>query len=401
MIGRLYKLFIPRRLRELMYPLLSSLYMPVHFYSSPAVTERGGPSLVVACIGINENRNRLWGKRLLGDDSVCSRVERIWLWSLKSLYHGRKPACDLLVVETNRLLELLLGRRKGYKLPMWVQFCLDTSLPLTTLKKRSSKLRQELPRLTRKYSLSFEIADDEHSLSQFFDTMYLPYITGRHGETAFLSPLAELQRVFENAELLLIKKNAERIAGCLLEKQGEMVLLRYIGVKDNDPRHFRDGVVGALYYFAIVRAQERGYSVFNMGGTSPFLADGVARFKLSLKPHVDRICYLGEYPVRLWLGRRSDRLLEFLNENPFLFLRPDGQFDELLLIDNSASGYEQRLLQLLKETRCYGVKTLHLALKDASPAGRQELAALEELLPENVTLEILSWDSVLPDAKIS
>ncbi len=41
-------------------------------------------------------------------------------------------------------------------------------------------------------------------------------------------------------------------------------------------------MIGAIYYFGILEGQKTGCKYLNVGGTQPFLSDGLTRFKLGL-----------------------------------------------------------------------------------------------------------------------
>jgi len=482
MLARLYRL-VPGRIRELVSPFLSGFYLPAHYYtrlvdktdqasSSPAT--RDEPA-VVAYFGINEERARLWAKRILGDSTAYTPGSRAWIWSQESLLRREQPDCHVLLVETNPVTALILRLRRGsgFTMPMWVQFCLDISRPLAELKKASSKLREQIPRKIRKYSLTYEVSEDEAQLRSFFDTMHVPYISGRHGHTAFLPTWSEIYRVFNNSDLLIVKRTAQtpvetkqvaagkheesverkagqtagerageaegekavekvsdkpeqgadeetgdesgeesgvktgekagkieaaggkvdEISGGLLEYDGEVATLRYLGLKNNDEGYLHMGGMPALYYFAMLHAMDRGSRIFNMGGTNPFLSDGVAFFKLTFKPFVDRISYLNEFPVWLTVRKPSQFLERFFMANPFLVLRRDGNFDQVLLVDNRRDDYLEKLDSLLKKTRCEGVKEYLFAVRINTP-GLQE--TLRQRIPGNATLRIVGWDAVLP-----
>ncbi len=478
MLARLYRL-VPGRIRELVSPFLSGFYLPAHYYTrladktdqasiSPAT--RDEPA-VVAYFGINEERARLWAKRILGDSTAYSPGGRAWIWSQESLLRREQPDCHVVLVETNPVTAWILRLRRGsgFTMPMWVQFCLDISRPLAELKKASSKLREQIPRKIRKYSLTYEVSEDEAQLRSFFDTMHVPYISGRHGHTAFLPTWSEINRVFNNSDLLIVKsitqapleseqvtaakneamaeqrvgdragesagdaegdkavekvsdkpgqgadeetgevtgvktgekagtgeaagEKVEEISGGLLEYDGEVATLRYLGLKNNDEGYLHIGGMPALYYFAMLHAMDRGSRIFNMGGTNPFLSDGVAFFKLTFKPFVDRISYLNEFPVWLTVRKPSRYLEHFLMANPFLVLRRDGNFDQVLLVDNRRDDYLEKLDSLLKKTRCEGVKEYLFAVRINTP-GLQE--TLRQRIPGNATLRIVGWDAVLP-----
>ena len=374
---------------EQLSPLLSGFYLPVHHFTS--VTDNEEDRVVVIYLGINKGRARLWGKRILGSEFTQTPKGKMWVWALEKQLNNKIPDCNLVMIETNWVTELILARYKGFKMPMWIQLCLDVSRPLRELKKSSTKLREQIPRLIRKYSLELEISSDEKDLDEFIDTMHIPYISGRHKDTAFISSRAEIKKMFDNSDLFFVRKDGKRISGTLVEYSDDMASLHYIGLKDNNPEYLRVGGIASLYYFAILHAMDKGISVFNMGGTSPFLSDGVAFFKLTLKPYVMRTSYLGDYFIKLILRKPSPYLSEFLINNPFLNLHDRNHFEKIIFIDNSQSGYKRKLNELLKKTYCERVERTVYAVNNHSPDSK---LFIESIIPEGEKVEIVSWDSM-------
>ncbi len=391
-MNKVYKL-IPLFIRERISPFLSSLNLPVHYFSSD---EKAGDQTVIACLSVNADRARLWGKRFLGDNFTYRKGSRAWVWRIKRHVNNEQPGVNLIVVETNAITDFLLKKPKGLKVPMWVQFCLDIDRPLKDLVAPSTRLREQIPRLIRHHDLEYKISNDMNKLAHFIDTMYVPFIQGRHGETAFVSSKEEITRAFKTSDLMFIMKSGEAIAGGLIVYSGNTAFLRYIGVLDNNYDHLKSGGVSAYYYFSLIHAMEKGMSVVNLGGTNPFLADGVAFFKLTFRPYVERISYLGEFPIRMTVQNPTISLLRFLTNNSLLHIDENQKLQQLYLVDNFQDDYESQLSAILKRTRCTNIQNQKFAVRDTS---MQSISRLEKFLINNdkEDFSIVSWDSVLPN----
>ena len=244
-------------------------------------------------LGINRERARLWAKRMLGDDIEESDGGRTWVFLYERHLKNSRQDCHYVLIETHWFTELLLAWKKGFKLPMWIQFNLETSKPFDEIKISCNRLRHEIPRLIRKNKLELQISKDKQDLSNFVQTMHIPYISGRHNKTALFSSNIEIEKVFAESELLLISQNGTRISGVLLNCSRDRAGIYYIGVKDNNLDYMKQGAVAALYYFGIERTVQKGLPNFNMGDSNPFLNDGLSYFKLTMKPFITQTTYLG------------------------------------------------------------------------------------------------------------
>jgi hypothetical protein len=273
----------------------------------------------MAYLGMNPARARIWAKRICGGDYIETPLApRIWYWQIERHITRECPDCQLVLFETCNLTERLLARKPGFRIPLWVQLALDTTSTFEQLKRASLRLRDEIPRTIRKYSLELEISTNRDDVEEHIERMYIPFISGRHQEFAFLASRESMYGIFESAELLFVTRDGERIAGVMLHCKNNIASLHYLGIKDNRVEHLKTGCIGALYYFALLRSIEKGMHSLHFGGTSPFLTDSLTFFKLSFRPAVIPNTFLPNHFVKLMLRRKTPALLDFLHRNPFI-----------------------------------------------------------------------------------
>lgn len=131
----------------------------------------------------------------------------------------------------------------------------------------------------RKAGFDYCISNDPAQLENFYQTMYKPFIQGRHRDAARIPSWPSFKRIHENMELLLITKDDQPVAGAL-NLQTENCYTGYAnGVLNADEQLLKDGVVSAIYWFGIVEAHRRGLRTVNLGTSRPFLKNGVVAYK--------------------------------------------------------------------------------------------------------------------------
>ncbi|NMC39064.1 MAG: hypothetical protein GYA41_12140 [Bacteroidales bacterium] len=149
-------------------------------------------------------------------------------------------------------------------------------------------------------------------------------MTKRHGEEAWIEDLNSLWKSNPSMFMIAVRENNAIVGISLVFKSGETFYLSRLGLLDGNDIYRRHGVIGALYYFAMLEAQKMGCRYFDLGGTRPFLTDGLTIFKKGLGAEFNT--YDGvRNEIYLWLGinEKSDRANEFLRKNPFLHITYD------------------------------------------------------------------------------
>jgi hypothetical protein len=150
--------------------------------------------------------------------------------------------------------------------------------------------------------------------------MYLPYANETYAGMMFLMPHEDLRKFMAQSELLWVKSGAEKVAGLMLRYDGDIIRAYVLGVKDGDPQYVKSGALGAAYYFAILHLTERGAQRLHLGGSRPFLRDGVLQYK---KKWGIRIVDKSPQVFVLTQTRNTRASLSFLANNPFFFETED------------------------------------------------------------------------------
>jgi hypothetical protein len=205
--------------------------------------------------------------------------------------------------------------------------------------------------------------------------MHVPYISGRHEETAFFSEIEQIEKLFADGDLLYVTYNNQRIAGVLLDYQNEMATLRYIGVLNNNADYLKKGCIGATYYFAIKHAIAQGYNRFNFGGSSPFLNDGLTYFKLSFKPFIMENTYLEDHYVRMMFPAKTSAFVPFTLNNGFIYEQRNREWNRLIFVEPEEFRDLKRIRSRLKSLQCKGIHRTEFCTVGGDQAA-SEIAAL-------------------------
>ena len=134
-------------------------------------------------------------------------------------------------------------------------------------------------RKIRVHSLEFEVTQDPKQFDDFYHNMYVPYISGAHRSSAYIVPYEQMRTKFQNGDLLLIKKQEERIAGFLIVYDKTGPRLWVSGIRDANREYVKAGAMGALYHFSFLYLKDKGFTKVKVGLSRAFSRDGVFQYK--------------------------------------------------------------------------------------------------------------------------
>ena len=211
---------------------------------------------------------------------------------------------------------LILNLKNSFQIPCWVRGEVDITGDIPAIMKKTDSL-QSAARYIKKNSLNSEITNDDAKLHEFYYNMYLPYITKRYDNAAAIEPYELFKSHFHHCDLLLIKSKNQVVAGGLICYEGVKARLWSFGIKDANPKYVKMGAFGALYYFSLQYLKDKGFLKVGLGGSRPFLNNGVIVYKkrwgLKLTEPFE-INYLLK-PLKI-----TDESKSFLINNPFIFI---------------------------------------------------------------------------------
>jgi len=290
----------------------------IHLTRVEGVVVGGNETLAILCGATAQNKEYFLQLALQKVDQETDLGTVRLMDAFKPEYSRGKNA-GLAVLETNQAMHQWLGDDGWFFIPAWLVGEIQVPLPEKAL--RSDTVRT-IHRKIRKYGFEYEVTCEEARFKEYYDNMHVPYVTKEYGPTACLQSYAEMRTRCEAAgyALVLLRKKSQPdviVAGGLVIYEPEKPRLWSFGVRDGNVELVREGVLAALYFFCFEHLAKQGFKLANMGGSRPFLRDGV----LTFKKRISQSIVLGR-----WEGF-AVRILEltpatkaFLLNNPFFFV---------------------------------------------------------------------------------
>lgn len=227
---------------------------------------------------------------------------------------------DMVISEISPLVLDKFRKYEGYIIPEWATMKINLERPMTEIYARKNSDFPDVKRLIRKYNLTYEIRTDVESIQFFYNKIYLPFTKSRHGNEAWILDINMILKSSPPPEMISIMENRVTVGASLIQKENDEWRLLYLGTIDGNQEYLRHGVIGAIYYFATLEAKKTGYKRLNVGGSRPFINDGLTRYKLGLGAKF--VPELTPFRYFLWLGvnEESSEAQKFLKNNPFMHL---------------------------------------------------------------------------------
>ncbi|UCH13434.1 MAG: hypothetical protein JSV22_09990 [Bacteroidales bacterium] len=346
---------IPPQIR-IIYMLVIDLARKFRYYILPLYIyegeeKAGGAPLKIAYLGWDSRIAVYFSERFLKEKYYTHKKNMVLVWNVYKHFKKNREDCDLVIVETNNFTENFAAKREGFVLPRWFEMRIHTDEFNNKLKK------SDVARRIRKHSLSYEKRYTIDDFRLFYHRMYIPFIKGRHRESAVLSDYKYLQRRFKNSGVHIgfIIKDGNPVAGSFTEIKDKNYRLTGMGVLDGRDDIMRMGVSGAIYYFEVRDCIEKGIESISIGGTSPFITDGLTQFKLSLGGQAEDIkFFIKQYEWFLFL-KDSSALRNILKSNPFIH-KINNHFYISVFVESAEYENKDDFIRFIKHTGCRNTK---------------------------------------------
>jgi len=250
-------------------------------------------------------------ERVMDSLGEPERLGHRGLWSPRRL--GRRCG-DLVVAEIHPLAAPRFRKAGWIVVPHAVRW--EASLASIPPSKPGHSLADDLRRV-RNRGYALERAGSPPDWEEFFSEMVTPLARERFGRDGW-TPNRRLRRdLAALATLLFVRTEEEgRVAGICVVRAGAKAWTPALGVKAAERRLVREGAVAAAYLAVIELARSEGLERVDFGRTSPFLNDGLHRYKRKwgLVPAVDRIVQLSA----VWLDTERSALRRAFAREPVL-----------------------------------------------------------------------------------
>ena len=251
---------------------LVRLYLPVYQIESD--------TMKIIFAGYSAGKKNYCIRLLLDRNNHSTFLGRRWFWEIPDLV--KSGNYDVIIAEISPLTFNYFQKFSGYVLPLWVTMRINIDRPISEICKRSVSDFSNVMRRIRKYNLTYEILTGKEDFNYFNDKFYKPYITKRYEEDAMIEDLNKLWKSSQSPSVMSIMEDGKIVGMSLVEKSGSSFYLLRLGLLNGNEEFRSHGVIGAMYYFSILEGQRMGCQYLNLGGTKPFLTDGLTKFKMGL-----------------------------------------------------------------------------------------------------------------------
>lgn len=282
-----------------------------------------------------------------------------WLWEILFTSLSKDYRACLLVLDMNKRVYELLAAKRGVFVPHWIGGEIQIAEALERTKKVGN-IKEDIRRI-RKNGFEYEVTLEPERFERFYTEMYVPYMRATYGNTAFLMTHREMLEKMDNAELLVITKDREDIAAVIVLHEGVRMRAWSVGVKNGDRFFVKQGALAALYYFQVLHARDKGYATLHLGGSRPFLQDGVLQFKKKWGVRLSETTHDGF----LIIPRTKGALSLVLKRSPFIFLRKN-KLMGAFFIDYGADLSRDELFRLFKIGFFPGMSALNIYPLDSN-----------------------------------
>jgi hypothetical protein len=275
---------------------IARFYLPVYLYESDTM------KFIYA--GYSTIKRNYYINLIIGRDKNQTYLERRSFWKIPDLLKDHNV--DLVIAEISPFALNQFQKFDGYIFPEWTDMRINIDRPINEIYNNDVADFSDVKRRIRKFNQTYEILTDEDSLNYFNDKFYIPYITKRHGEEAWIDDVHEIWNAAAYPMIMVIKENGVIVGASLNIKTENSFCIKRLGLLEGNDEFLRHGVVGALYYYGILEGKRMECRYFDVGGTRPFLSDGLTKFKMGLGAEFETdLSPTKEY---LWLGFNNDSI---------------------------------------------------------------------------------------------
>ena len=336
--------------------VLSNVFRPkVWVVTGNEISSR--QKLVMIFAGHEVNKNHLV-KLAFGSSIKDLYIGRKWLWEIHEIAKEKEHDCSLLVAEVPDFFRVFSGKMKFFFVPIWVSGKIDATFEEHAIfNNRNNTLMSDLRRI-RRNTLRYEVAHELSQLRNFYYNMYLPYTTKVHGDRSVIPSFnyvkSEFTRRGSSNTLLLVKKKEEYIAGVLIICRKNKTKLWIGGLKDGNLDYVKEGAIGALFYFSFKYLKQKGFTTIDLGGSRPFLKDGVLRYKRKWN---QKISDKKEMGFLIKMLSETDGAKGFLVNNPLIYTDKTG-LNGAIFLDGNMSLSKTVFDKIYKEYYVNGLSRL-------------------------------------------
>jgi hypothetical protein len=182
-------------------------------------------------------------------------------------------------------------------------------------------------RKSQSIGFTWQIINDASVGVEFQTKFHAPSITARHAEGGVIASTNEILLKLQSGdhELLRVYLNGEWVGASLNERKPGCYRMDRLGWREGKDSLLRKGIVGALYWASLERAIQLGYRLVSLGGSQPFVDNGLVMFKCKWGAMIDA-GDIGNWQVWLFcIDPRNPAVRKYLSKDSLITISPSGR----------------------------------------------------------------------------
>jgi hypothetical protein len=266
------------------------------------------------CLYVTTNEYKRYLENLIFGSSFRARyIGQTWLWNAFRQTPKGAASCSMTIAEVHDRHLKWMGSGAGIVIPAWIQGTMQ--LPRGPEQMNRDSIKAVLRKIM-KQGMEYEVTRDPKSFDDFYQNIYVPHTTRRHGDRVHLSSREKVWALFEKGELIMVKRRGAYIAGKLISYKRGIPHMTHMGVRDGRMDLIEEGAIGAAYEFTFQHLENKGHREVHFGQSRGFLNDGVLQFK---KKYGHRVVGKSDHKFLLKITSDKSATRAFLQNNPFIF----------------------------------------------------------------------------------
>jgi hypothetical protein len=205
-------------------------------------------------------------------------LDVVSIWTLRGALRRWRSSVDMTIARVDRISAGLLFGSDYLVVPEWVGIRIPVPQNVDEFVRGVRSIHEDM-RVIRRNRLRPLITRTKMDFDVFYEAVYVPYVCGRHKESALVASRPLLYGVFRRGGILWVIHGERRIAAGLFERRGETIQFWAIGAVNGDETMMKQRAFTAVYYFLLQYAREEGCTQIDLRGVRPSLHDGLFRYK--------------------------------------------------------------------------------------------------------------------------
>ena len=206
-------------------------------------------------------------------------------WVPRALAHARRFGMSVISgLPIPESLEKLVLR-----VPQFVSMSVDLCPSEADFRKTMSSSGLSDLRLIKRGGYDYSVHRNSNWAVEFYNRFHEKGIASRHGSEGLVMQCEEIAECVAKKgwEFVCVTRDGRCLAACLGGLESSGYRMARLGWLEGNPTLVKEGVLSAVYWFAMRRARELGAQRILLGGSPPYLEDGLFRYKAKWNAALD------------------------------------------------------------------------------------------------------------------